>query len=94
MLKIEHLTKRFGGLAAVNNVSTLIETGKINAIIGPNGAGKTTFFNLIAGVHKPTSGTITLCLKLLVISKTSCDWLKSSAKYQKRLKCGSLGSEQ
>ena len=60
MLKIEHLTKRFGGLAAVNNVSTLIETGKINAIIGPNGAGKTTFFNLIAGVHKPTSGTITL----------------------------------
>ena len=42
MLKIEHLTKRFGGLAAVNNVSTTIETGKINAIIGPNGAGKTT----------------------------------------------------
>ena len=60
MLKIEHLTKRFGGLLAVNDVSTTIETGKINAIIGPNGAGKTTFFNLIAGVHKPTSGTITL----------------------------------
>ena len=60
MLKIEHLTKRFGGLAAVNDVSTTIETGKINAIIGPNGAGKTTFFNLISGVHRPTSGTITL----------------------------------
>ena len=59
MLKIEHLTKRFGGLAAVNNVSTLIETGKINAIIGPNGAGKTTFFNLISSTHRPTSGTIT-----------------------------------
>ncbi len=59
MLKIEHLTKRFGGLAAVNNVSTTIDGGKINAIIGPNGAGKTTFFNLISGMHRPTSGTIT-----------------------------------
>ncbi|ARN19239.1 ABC transporter ATP-binding protein [Piscinibacter gummiphilus] len=60
MLKIENLSKRFGGLAAVNEVSTSIEKGKINAIIGPNGAGKTTFFNLISGVHKPTSGRITL----------------------------------
>jgi len=60
MLKIENLSKRFGGLAAVNEVSTAIEKGKINAIIGPNGAGKTTFFNLISGVHKPTSGRITL----------------------------------
>ncbi len=59
MLEIENLTKRFGGNAAVNRVSTSIETGKINAIIGPNGAGKTTFFNLISGVHLPTEGTIT-----------------------------------
>ncbi len=59
MLKIDHLTKTFGGLAAVNDVSTVIEEGRINAIIGPNGAGKTTFFNLISCVHKPTSGTIT-----------------------------------
>ncbi len=59
MLKIEHLTKRFGGLAAVNDVSTTIEAGKINAIIGPNGAGKTTFFNLISSTHRPSSGTIT-----------------------------------
>ena len=59
MLKIDHLTKRFGGLAAVSDVSTVIEEGRINAIIGPNGAGKTTFFNLISCVHKPTSGTIT-----------------------------------
>ena len=59
MLEIHHLSKRFGGLAAVNDVSTTIEEGKINAIIGPNGAGKTTFFNLISGVHLPTSGTIT-----------------------------------
>jgi branched-chain amino acid transport system ATP-binding protein len=60
MLKIEQLSKRFGGLAAVNDVTTVIEKGKINAIIGPNGAGKTTFFNLISGVHKPTSGRIVL----------------------------------
>lgn len=59
MLEIRNLTKRFGGLAAVNDVSTTIERGKINAIIGPNGAGKTTFFNLIAGTHRATSGTIT-----------------------------------
>lgn len=59
MLEITHLSKRFGGLAAVNDVSTVIEAGKINAIIGPNGAGKTTFFNLISGTHPPTSGRIT-----------------------------------
>jgi len=59
VLEIEHLTMRFGGNIAVNNVSTSIEKGKINAIIGPNGAGKTTFFNLISGVHQPSEGTIT-----------------------------------
>ncbi len=58
MLEIIQLTKRFGGNAAVNSVSTIVEKGKINAIIGPNGAGKTTFFNLISGVHQPTSGQI------------------------------------
>ena len=59
MLEITHLSKRFGGLAAVNDVSTTIEAGKVNAIIGPNGAGKTTFFNLISGAHQPSSGRIT-----------------------------------
>ena len=58
MLEITHLSKRFGGLAAVNDVSTTIEAGKINAIIGPNGAGKTTFFNLISGTHPPSAGQI------------------------------------
>ena len=58
MLEITNLSKRFGGLAAVNDVSTTIEAGKINAIIGPNGAGKTTFFNLISGTHQPSSGQI------------------------------------
>ena len=58
MLEVVNLAKRYGGLAAVNDVSTRIETGKINAIIGPNGAGKTTFFNLLSGVQRPTSGKI------------------------------------
>ncbi|WP_111493298.1 ABC transporter ATP-binding protein [Marinobacter bohaiensis] len=60
MLKIENLTKMFGGLAAVNDVSVEFEANKVNAIIGPNGAGKSTFFNLVAGTHKPTSGRIIL----------------------------------
>lgn len=58
MLKINQLTKKFGGNIAVNAVSTTIEKGQITAIIGPNGAGKTTFFNLVAGTHKPSSGNI------------------------------------
>ena len=58
MLEISHLTKRFGGLAAVHDVSTTIEAGRINAIIGPNGAGKTTFFNLVSGTIAPTTGSI------------------------------------
>jgi branched-chain amino acid transport system ATP-binding protein len=58
VLEIRKLGKRFGGLAAVHDVTTTIEANKINAIIGPNGAGKTTFFNLISGVLSATSGNI------------------------------------
>jgi branched-chain amino acid transport system ATP-binding protein len=58
MLEIHNLTKRFGGLTAVHDVSIAFERNKINAIIGPNGAGKTTFFNLISGAIPPTSGKI------------------------------------
>ncbi len=57
-LETKNLTKKFGGLTAVNNVDFAIEQGKINAIIGPNGAGKSTFFNLISGFHPPSSGQI------------------------------------
>lgn len=60
MLEVANLTKMFGGLAAVNDVSVHFEAHKVNAIIGPNGAGKSTFFNLISGAYKPTSGTILL----------------------------------
>jgi branched-chain amino acid transport system ATP-binding protein len=58
MLEIQNLTKRFGGLSAVHDISISFEKNKINAIIGPNGAGKTTFFNLISGAIPPTSGKI------------------------------------
>jgi branched-chain amino acid transport system ATP-binding protein len=60
MLRVEHLTMRFGGILAVNDVSFCAEHGKITAIIGPNGAGKTTVFNCITGFYKPTQGRIAL----------------------------------
>lgn len=59
LLDIEHLCLSFGGLKATNDVSISLDEGKVYALIGPNGAGKTTFFNLISGVYKPNSGTIT-----------------------------------
>jgi branched-chain amino acid transport system ATP-binding protein len=58
VLEVRNLTKRYGGLSAVSEVSTSLEQGKIHAIIGPNGAGKTTFFNLISGAQPVTSGSI------------------------------------
>ena len=57
-LELNHVTKSFGNLRAVNDVTFEIEQGKITAIIGPNGAGKTTIFNLITGWHRVTSGQI------------------------------------
>ena len=58
ILKAEALTVRFGGLAALSNVSLSVPAGEIRAIIGPNGAGKSTFFNCLTGVLRPTSGRI------------------------------------
>ena len=58
LLAIDDLTKRFGSLVAVHDVSLAVEPGELRAIIGPNGAGKTTFFNLISGFFAPTTGTI------------------------------------
>ena len=59
-LVVEHMTMRFGGLVAVNDVSFAARAGDITAIIGPNGAGKTTVFNCITGFYKPTTGRIAL----------------------------------
>ena len=58
ILRTENLSKRFGGLPAVDNVSMEIRTGEVHAIIGPNGAGKTTFLNLLSGEILPTAGRI------------------------------------
>ena len=60
ILTVEHLTMRFGGLLAVDDLSFSAQRGDITAIIGPNGAGKTTVFNCITGFYKPTVGTIRL----------------------------------
>jgi len=58
LLSVDRVTRRFGSLVAVNNVSMTVEPGELRAVIGPNGAGKTTFFNLISGFLQPTSGRI------------------------------------
>jgi branched-chain amino acid transport system ATP-binding protein len=58
ILQVRGLTKRFGGLSAVDDVSFEIKANEIFALIGPNGAGKTTLFNTITGIYSPTSGTV------------------------------------
>ena len=60
MIVCHDIHKHFGGFHAVDGVSLDIPAGAITGLIGPNGAGKTTLFNVIAGVHKPTSGTVTM----------------------------------
>jgi len=60
LLAVEHLTMRFGGLVAVNDLSFVAARGAITALIGPNGAGKTTVFNCITGFYKPTEGRLAL----------------------------------
>jgi branched-chain amino acid transport system ATP-binding protein len=58
LLDVKNLSRSFGGLVAVKDVSFALTTGRITALIGPNGAGKTTCFNLVAGALKPTSGQV------------------------------------
>ena len=57
-LILENVSKRFGGLLAVNNLDLKVPEGKILSLIGPNGAGKTTVFNMVTGVYPPTEGAI------------------------------------
>jgi branched-chain amino acid transport system ATP-binding protein len=66
ILTAANVTKRFGGLIAVNDVSFTIPEGSIVSLIGPNGAGKTTFFNIIAGIYDPTAGRIAVRNRTMV----------------------------
>jgi branched-chain amino acid transport system ATP-binding protein len=63
ILAVEHLTMRFGGLVAIDNLSFAAGRGDITALIGPNGAGKTTVFNCVTGFYKPTEGRIALAAR-------------------------------
>ena len=60
LLEVKQLTKHFGGLTAVGDVTLELNEGELVGLIGPNGAGKTTLFNLLTGVYEPSEGTITL----------------------------------
>src|SRR5271169_4952996 len=60
ILTVDHLSMRFGGIVAVNDLSFAASRGDITALIGPNGAGKTTVFNCITGFYKPSAGRIAL----------------------------------
>jgi branched-chain amino acid transport system ATP-binding protein len=66
LLEANQITKRFGGLTAVNDVTLRIDGGRIISVIGPNGAGKTTFFNILTGIYQPDGGTITFDGRSLV----------------------------
>lgn len=59
LLKVNNLTKTFGGLTAINNFNLELHPGELVGLIGPNGAGKTTVFNILTGVYTPTEGSIT-----------------------------------
>lgn len=69
ILKVVNLSKNFGGIKAITDISLDIEMGEIVGLIGPNGAGKTTFFNLLTGIYSPSSGEIEYNLKSSIKSK-------------------------
>ena len=75
LLSARNVTKRFGGLVAVNDVSFDIPEGSIVSLIGPNGAGKTTFFNIIAGIYDPTAGRI-LVRNRTMVARPIRAWLE------------------
>ena len=69
VVKVSNLSKSFGGIKAVTDVSLEVGKGEIIGLIGPNGAGKTTFFNLLTGIYLPTDGEIEYDLNAKVLSK-------------------------
>ncbi|MBP0614306.1 ABC transporter ATP-binding protein [Jiella mangrovi] len=81
VLSVEHLTMRFGGLVAVDDLSFDVGRGDITALIGPNGAGKTTVFNCVTGFYKPTEGRIALRRNGKVPGDVIADLTKSGRQY-------------
>ena len=60
LLKVNHVTMKFGGLKAINELDMSVSKGEIHGLLGPNGSGKTTCFNVISGVYQPTEGNVFL----------------------------------
>jgi branched-chain amino acid transport system ATP-binding protein len=84
ILRVQHLTMRFGGLVAVNDLSFSAGRGDITALIGPNGAGKTTVFNCITGFYKPTEGRMALIHPILDVDAEIEAATNSGAAYLRR----------
>ena len=83
LLVVEHLTMRFGGLVAVNDLSFQVGRGDITALIGPNGAGKTTVFNCVTGFYKPTEGRLALAREGIAAAADVEQLTRSPAKHTK-----------
>ena len=81
LLVVEHLTMRFGGLVAVNDLSFQVGRGDITALIGPNGAGKTTVFNCVTGFYKPTEGRLALAREGIAAAADVDQLTRSPAKH-------------
>jgi branched-chain amino acid transport system ATP-binding protein len=81
LLVVEHLTMRFGGLVAVNDLSFQVGRGDITALIGPNGAGKTTCFNCVTGFYKPTEGRLALAREGIAVASDVETLTRSPARH-------------
>ncbi|MDB5642558.1 MAG: hypothetical protein JWN07_1875, partial [Hyphomicrobiales bacterium] len=82
LLVVEHLTMRFGGLVAVNDLSFQVGRGDITALIGPNGAGKTTVFNCVTGFYKPAQGRLALAREGIARAEDVATLTKSARRHQ------------
>ena len=87
ILEVQHLTMRFGGLVAVDDLNFVADSREITAIIGPNGAGKTTVFNCLTGFYRPTVGQLTfhghdgpLVLDAKITPDFCAEWLEEAFK--------------
>jgi branched-chain amino acid transport system ATP-binding protein len=83
LLSVEHLSMRFGGLTAVDDVGFSVRRGEITALIGPNGAGKTTLFNCITGFYKPSAGRLTLARRGVPAPADVAALTQSGARYRR-----------